>query len=117
MALLEARGITKIFGKLTALNGAELDGRTMNVNEARPKLHRDPARDLGSRDHRRRFDFRHDSVARSTNHAGAIQCHGTNGRSSGRWPDVTHDRRWLTSTVMVGLDDTIWVDCTYGPIR
>ena len=24
MALLEARGITKIFGKLTALNGAEL---------------------------------------------------------------------------------------------
>ena len=40
-------------GAISALNGTMLNGRPMNVNEARPKLHRDPIRDSDRRDHRR----------------------------------------------------------------
>ncbi len=38
---------------ISALNGTLLNGRTMTINEARPKLYRDPQRDSGSREHRR----------------------------------------------------------------
>jgi hypothetical protein len=35
------------------LDGKVLNGRSMRVKEARPKLHFDPTRDSGTRDHRR----------------------------------------------------------------
>jgi cold-inducible RNA-binding protein len=38
---------------IAALNGKILNGRAMTVNEARPKLDREPTRDSRSRDHRR----------------------------------------------------------------
>ena len=38
---------------ISALNGTMLNDRPMNVNEARPKLDRDPMRDSDRRDHRR----------------------------------------------------------------
>ncbi len=38
---------------ITSLDGALLNERAISVNEARPKLHRDPTRDSTSRDHRR----------------------------------------------------------------
>jgi RNA recognition motif-containing protein len=38
---------------IAALDGNDLNGRPMRVNEARPKRHRDPARNSGTRDHRR----------------------------------------------------------------
>jgi cold-inducible RNA-binding protein len=38
---------------ISSLDGTFLNNLALGVNEARPKLHRDPARDLGSRDHRR----------------------------------------------------------------
>ncbi len=38
---------------IAALNGTELHGRTLRVNEARPKAVPDPDRDTGGRDHRR----------------------------------------------------------------
>jgi len=38
---------------ISSLNGTVLNGRTIRVNEARPKLDRDVTRDSGSREHRR----------------------------------------------------------------
>ncbi len=38
---------------ISGLQGAALNGRVLRVNEARPKTERDPARDSGSRNHRR----------------------------------------------------------------
>lgn len=38
---------------ISSLDGTLLNGRALRVNEARAKIHRDPARDSGSRDHRR----------------------------------------------------------------
>jgi cold-inducible RNA-binding protein len=38
---------------ISSLNSKLLNERPLRVNEARPKLHRDPTRDLGNRDHRR----------------------------------------------------------------
>jgi cold-inducible RNA-binding protein len=38
---------------IAALDGHILNGRPMRVNEARPKLFREPGRDSGSREHRR----------------------------------------------------------------
>ena len=38
---------------ISSLDGVLLNKRALRVNEARPKLHRDPARESGSRDHRR----------------------------------------------------------------
>ena len=38
---------------IASLNGVLLSERALSVNEARPKLHRDPARASGNRDHRR----------------------------------------------------------------
>ncbi len=38
---------------ISSLDGVLLNERALRVNEARPKLHRDPARESGSRDHRR----------------------------------------------------------------
>ncbi len=38
---------------ISSLDGVLLNERALRVNEARPKLHRDPTRESGSRDHRR----------------------------------------------------------------
>jgi len=38
---------------IAALDGYELNGRPMRVNEARPKTQRDPTGDSGMRRHRR----------------------------------------------------------------
>ena len=38
---------------VAALNGTELQGRTIRVNEARPKLAANSNQDTGGRDHRR----------------------------------------------------------------
>jgi RNA recognition motif-containing protein len=40
-------------GAIAVLDGYELNGRPMRVNEARPKAKRDPTRDSGMRGHRR----------------------------------------------------------------
>jgi cold-inducible RNA-binding protein len=38
---------------ISSLNSKLLNERPLRINEARPKMHCDPTRDLGSRDHRR----------------------------------------------------------------
>ena len=53
MAFVEMTQATEAQDAISALNGALLNDRPMIVNEARPKLHRDPMRDSGRRDHRR----------------------------------------------------------------
>ncbi len=53
IAFVEMTQPTEALGAISALNGTMLNGRPMNVNEARPKLHQDPMRDTGRRDHRR----------------------------------------------------------------
>ena len=45
IAFVEMRQATEALGAISARNGTMLNGRPMNVNEARPKLHRDPMRD------------------------------------------------------------------------
>jgi len=52
IAFVEMTHATEAQGAISALDGMTLNGRPMNVNEARPKLHRDPMRDSGRRDHR-----------------------------------------------------------------
>ncbi|HXY08901.1 MAG TPA: RNA-binding protein [Terriglobales bacterium] len=53
IAFVEMTQATEAQGAISALHGTMLNGRPMSVNEARPKLHRDPVRDPGRRDHRR----------------------------------------------------------------
>lgn len=53
IAFVEMTQPTEALGAISALSGTMLNGRPMTVNEARPKLHRDPMRDSGLRDHRR----------------------------------------------------------------
>jgi RNA recognition motif-containing protein len=53
IAFVEMTQAVEAQGAITALDGTTLNGRSMSVNEARPKLHRDPMRDSGCREHRR----------------------------------------------------------------
>jgi cold-inducible RNA-binding protein len=53
MAFVEMTQATEAKAAIIALNGKMLNERAMRVNEARPKLHRQPAHDSDSRDHRR----------------------------------------------------------------
>jgi len=53
IAFVEMTQATEAQAAIFALNGTVLNGRPMNVNEARPKLLRDPMRDSDRRDHRR----------------------------------------------------------------
>ncbi len=53
MAFVEMTQATEAQAAISALNGTMLNGRAMNVNEARPKLAGDSADDSGMRDHRR----------------------------------------------------------------
>ena len=53
IAFVEMTQASEAGGAISALNGTMLNGRSMNVNEARPKLHKNPVRDSGLRDHRR----------------------------------------------------------------
>ena len=53
MAFVEMSLATEAQAAISALDGTMLNGRPMIANEARPKLHRDPTRDFGIRDHRR----------------------------------------------------------------
>lgn len=46
IAFVEMKQATQPMALIFALNGTMLNGRPMNVNEARPKLHRDPMHDL-----------------------------------------------------------------------
>jgi RNA recognition motif-containing protein len=53
IAFVEMTQSTEAQAAIAALDGTMLNGRQMRVNEARPKLNRDPTRDSASRDHRR----------------------------------------------------------------
>jgi cold-inducible RNA-binding protein len=54
IAFVEMTHATEAQGAISALDKTILNGRAMNVNEARPKLHRDPMRgNSDRRDHRR----------------------------------------------------------------
>jgi cold-inducible RNA-binding protein len=53
IAFVEMTQATEAQTAISALDGTTLNGRPMRVNEARPRLHRDPMRDSGRRDHRR----------------------------------------------------------------
>lgn len=53
MAFVEMAQASEVEAVIAALNGKMLNGRAMTVNEARPKLQREPTDDSGSRDHRR----------------------------------------------------------------
>jgi RNA recognition motif-containing protein len=53
MAFVEMTHASEAQSAISAVGGTMLNGRPMTVNEARPKIQPDPARDSGSRDHRR----------------------------------------------------------------
>lgn len=53
LAFVEMTRAAEAQAAISSLDGALLNERALRVNEARPKLHRDPARESGSRDHRR----------------------------------------------------------------
>jgi RNA recognition motif-containing protein len=53
IAFAEMTQATEAQAAISALDGTMLNGRPMNVNEPRPKLHRDPIQDSDRRDHRR----------------------------------------------------------------
>ena len=53
IAFVEMTQAMEAQSAISALAGTMLNGRPMTVNEARPKLHRDPLRDSDRRDHRR----------------------------------------------------------------
>lgn len=53
IAFVEMTQANEAQGAITALDGTILNGRAINVNEARAKVRRDPIRDSGRRDHRR----------------------------------------------------------------
>lgn len=52
LAFVEMTQAAEAQAAIKSLNGALLNGRAVSVNEARPKLHRDPMHDPASRDHR-----------------------------------------------------------------
>jgi RNA recognition motif-containing protein len=52
MAFIEMIQATEAQAAVSALDGTMLNGRPINVNEARQKLQQDPSRDSGRRDHR-----------------------------------------------------------------
>ena len=52
IAFVEMTQATEAQSAISALDGTMLNGRPMTVNEARPKIQPDSARDSGSRDHR-----------------------------------------------------------------
>jgi RNA recognition motif-containing protein len=53
IAFVEMAQATEAKGAIAALDGHELNGRAMRVNEARPKAQPDTTRDSGMRGHRR----------------------------------------------------------------
>jgi cold-inducible RNA-binding protein len=53
IAFVEMTQATEAQAAIAALDGNQLNGRPMRVNEARPKLQRDPMSNSGIRDHRR----------------------------------------------------------------
>jgi cold-inducible RNA-binding protein len=53
IAFVEMTQATEAEAAIAVLDGMRLNERAMRVNEARPKLHREPTADSGSRDHRR----------------------------------------------------------------
>ena len=53
VAFIEMTQAAEAQAAMAALDGNMLNGRAMRVNEARPKLHRNAARDPGNREHRR----------------------------------------------------------------
>jgi cold-inducible RNA-binding protein len=52
-AFVEMTQAAEAQAAISSLDGALLNERSLRVSEARPKLHRDPRRDSGGRDHRR----------------------------------------------------------------
>jgi len=52
-AFVEMTQAAEAQAAISSLDGVLLNKRALRVNEARPKLDRDPARESGSRDHRR----------------------------------------------------------------
>jgi cold-inducible RNA-binding protein len=52
IAFIEMTRVAEAQAAIAGLDGRLLNGRPIRVNEARPKFHRDPARDSGRRDHR-----------------------------------------------------------------
>lgn len=53
IAFVEMPQGTEAQAAIAALDGTTLNGRAMRVNEARPKVRRESARESGIRDHRR----------------------------------------------------------------
>jgi len=53
IAFVEMAQATDAQAAIAALDGTTVNGRTMRVNEARPKLHSETNQDSESRDHRR----------------------------------------------------------------
>ena len=53
VAFVEMTQATEAQAAIAALDGNQLNGRAMRVNEARPKLQRDATPKSGIRDHRR----------------------------------------------------------------
>jgi RNA recognition motif-containing protein len=53
IAFVEMTQPTEAQAAIAALDGHDLNGRPMRVNEARPKLQRDPTHKSAARDHRR----------------------------------------------------------------
>ncbi|HXU17919.1 MAG TPA: hypothetical protein VN708_22615 [Terriglobales bacterium] len=53
IAFVEMTQATESQAAIAALDGHDLNGRPMRVNEARPKIQSDATRDSGTRDHRR----------------------------------------------------------------
>jgi len=53
IAFVEMTQTTEAQAAIDASDGKVLNGRSMRVNEARPKLYVDSTRDSGTRDHRR----------------------------------------------------------------
>lgn len=52
-AFVEMTQAAEAQAAISSLDGVLLNEHSLRVNEARPKLLRDPSRDLASRDHRR----------------------------------------------------------------
>jgi RNA recognition motif-containing protein len=53
IAFVEMTQAAEAQAAIAALNGNQLNGRALRVNEARPKLKQDPTPNFGIRDHRR----------------------------------------------------------------
>ena len=59
IAFVEMTQATEAVAAMAALDGKMLNGRAMSVNEARPKLHREPTHDSESHDSKSRDHRRH----------------------------------------------------------